>query len=80
MQKGTNKAVVDAVDWVGVDAYPYFQNTQTNSIANGKSLFESALSDTQAAVGGKELWITETGWPVSGPVSGPLNLALLPPK
>jgi glucan endo-1,3-beta-D-glucosidase len=63
---GSNQAVINACDWIGVDAYPYFQNTQSNGIENGKSLFEAALSDTQAAVGGKELWITETGWPVSG--------------
>ncbi|KUI56910.1 putative glucan endo-1,3-beta-glucosidase eglC [Cytospora mali] len=63
----SNNAVTDASDFVGVDAYPYFQNTLTNSISDGKSLFNSALSQTQAAVGGKEVWVTETGWPVSGP-------------
>jgi glucan endo-1,3-beta-D-glucosidase len=63
---GSNSAVVDACDWVGMDAYPYFQNTMTNDIGNGKSLFEKALSDTQGAVGSKDVWITETGWPVSG--------------
>ena len=63
----SNQAVIDASDFIGMDAYPYFQNTMANGIANGKSLFQSALSDTQAAVGGKPVWITETGWPVSGP-------------
>jgi glucan endo-1,3-beta-D-glucosidase len=67
---GTNTAVINAVDWVGMDAYPYFQNTQANSIANGKGLFYDALGATQAAVGGKEVWITETGWPVTGPTQG----------
>lgn len=63
---GTNQPVIDACDFIGMDAYPYFQNTMANSIDNGPSLFQDALSATQAAVGGKDVWITETGWPVSG--------------
>ncbi|ROW15133.1 hypothetical protein VPNG_02911 [Cytospora leucostoma] len=66
----SNDAVIDAVDFVGVDAYPYFQacpSTVSNSISNGKSLFDSAFDQTKAAVGGKPVWVTETGWPVSGP-------------
>lgn len=53
-----------------MDAYPYFQSTQANGIENGKALFNDALVATQAAVGSKSVWITETGWPVSGDVSG----------
>lgn len=64
---GSNNAVSAACDFVGMDAYPYFQNTQANGIENGKSLFDSAYQQTIAAVGGKPVWITETGWPVSGP-------------
>ncbi|PBP15298.1 putative glucan endo-1,3-beta-glucosidase eglC, partial [Diplocarpon rosae] len=63
---GSNQAVIDNSDWIGVDAYPYFQNTQSNSIENGASLFDEAVDNTVAAVGGKPVWITETGWPVSG--------------
>ncbi|TAQ84781.1 hypothetical protein B7494_g6887 [Chlorociboria aeruginascens] len=70
---GSNQAVIDAVDWVGVDAYPYFQNTMSNSIQASQGLFNDAMSQTQAAVGGKEVWITETGFPVSGSTS---NLAV----
>ncbi|CAG8971315.1 hypothetical protein HYALB_00001482 [Hymenoscyphus albidus] len=62
----TNKATIDACDWIGVDAYPYFQDTMSNDISSGKNLFEDALTATKNAIGGKELWITETGWPVSG--------------
>lgn len=53
-----------------MDAYPYFQNTMTNDITTGKQLFNDALGATQAAVGGKPVWVTETGWPVSGKTSG----------
>lgn len=63
---GSNSAVTDAVDWLGFDGYPYFQNTMANSIDNGKALFEDAVAKTKSAAGGKEVWITETGWPVSG--------------
>lgn len=66
----TNKAVAQALDWVGMDAYPYFESTKQNDIGQGKMLFEAALRNTRDAVGGKEVWITETGWPVSGKKSG----------
>lgn len=64
---GSNSAVVDAVDWLGFDGYPYFQNTQANGIANAKALFDESVAATKGAAKGKPVWITETGWPVSGP-------------
>ncbi len=63
---GSNQAVIDNSDWIGVDAYPYFQNTQSNGIESGASLFQEAVDNTVAAVGSKPVWITETGWPASG--------------
>ncbi|KAI4193130.1 MAG: hypothetical protein LQ350_008464 [Teloschistes chrysophthalmus] len=65
----SNSAVIEASDFIGTDAYPYFQNTMPNSIENGASLFFEAYNATVAVSGGKPVWITETGWPVSGPVS-----------
>ncbi|KAK3182371.1 hypothetical protein K4F52_006374 [Lecanicillium sp. MT-2017a] len=62
----TNKPLIDACDWLGMDAYPYFENTKPNSIENGNSLLQDALDKTAAVAGGKPVWITETGWPVSG--------------
>ena len=70
---GSNSDVTAACDFLGMDAYPYYQTTMTNPIADGESLFESAFSQTQAASQGKPVWVTETGWPVSGPTS---NLAV----
>ncbi|KAF4540796.1 Glycoside hydrolase subgroup catalytic core [Lasiodiplodia theobromae] len=64
---GSNSAVVDAVDWLGFDGYPYFQNTQANGIGNAKALFDESVAATKGAAKGKPVWITETGWPVSGP-------------
>lgn len=67
---GSNQAVIDASDWIGVDAYPYFQETQINTISNSKALFDAAFAATKAAVGGKPVWVTETGYPVSGKTVG----------
>lgn len=67
---GSNQAVIDACDWIGVDTYPYFQDTMANSIENNKALFYDALDATKGAAGGKPVWITETGYPVSGKTSG----------
>ncbi|TEY75031.1 hypothetical protein BOTCAL_0066g00070 [Botryotinia calthae] len=66
---GSNSAVAEALDWVGMDAYPYFQDTEANGVSLGKSLFNSALAATQSATG-KTVWVTETGWPVTGATAG----------
>jgi len=69
--EGSNKAVIEACDWIGQDAYPYFQQENANSIENSKSLFDAALAATRQAVGAnKPIWITETGFPVSGKTVG----------
>ncbi|KAL8776267.1 MAG: hypothetical protein Q9194_003263 [Teloschistes cf. exilis] len=62
--------VLSAVDFVGVDAYPYWQKNDSNTIANDVNLFEQAYQATLAAVGDKEVWVTETGWPVTGSTFG----------
>ena len=62
----SNQATISASDFIGMDAYPYFQNTIQNGIDVGASVFFDALDATTGAVGGKPVWITETGWPVSG--------------
>ncbi|KAI1769495.1 glycoside hydrolase superfamily [Hypoxylon sp. FL1150] len=67
---GTNQAVIDACDWLGMDAYPYFQDTVSNSISESASLFQEALDKTKQAGGGKTVWVTETGQPVSGKTVG----------
>ncbi|KAF2140877.1 glycoside hydrolase family 17 protein [Aplosporella prunicola CBS 121167] len=69
----SNSAVIDASDFLGMDAYPYFQNTMANGIAQGQSLFNDAFQQTKNHAGNKPVWVTETGWPVSGPTE---NLAV----
>ncbi|KAE9370040.1 glycoside hydrolase family 17 protein [Stipitochalara longipes BDJ] len=62
----TNNPVIAAIDWLGVDEYPYFQSTVSNGIESAYDLFWEAYNATAGAGGGKPVWITETGWPVSG--------------
>ena len=62
----SNEAVIDASDFIGFDAYPYFQNTMPNDISNAKALFQEAYQKTVDAVKGKPIITTESGWPVSG--------------
>ena len=64
---GTNKAVIDAVDWVGVDEYPYYENGKGNDIKNSGTLFDRAFNAVSGVVGSKPIWVTETGWPATGP-------------
>ncbi|TWU78475.1 hypothetical protein ED733_008939 [Metarhizium rileyi] len=61
------KPVIDAVDWVGVDEYPFYETGKSNNIDNAGSLFDRAYEVTLGAVGGKPVWVTETGWPTTGP-------------
>ncbi|RFU33047.1 hypothetical protein B7463_g3275, partial [Scytalidium lignicola] len=69
----SNNPVIDAIDWLGVDEYPFFQNTESNSIDDAYTLFWAAYNATSSVANGKEVWITETGWPVSGKAE---NLAI----
>jgi glucan endo-1,3-beta-D-glucosidase len=62
----SNDAVISACDFIGMDSYPYFEDTVANSINLGYDVFFQTLNLTNAAAQGKPVWITETGWPVSG--------------
>ncbi|TID19034.1 GPI-anchored cell wall beta-1-3-endoglucanase EglC [Venturia nashicola] len=64
---GSNNAVISAADFLGVDAYPYYETANGNDISNAANLFASAYSQVVAVAQGKPVWVTEAGWPVSGP-------------
>jgi glucan endo-1,3-beta-D-glucosidase len=66
----SNSAVVDAVDFLGTDLYAYYEDDKGNVITNATSLFDSAFNATMGASKGKPVWITETGWPTTGPKFG----------
>lgn len=53
-----------------MDAYPYYQNTLDNSIGNANTTFYDAYRATVDHAQGKPVWVTETGWPVSGDTDG----------
>ncbi len=55
--------VVAAVDIVAVNIYPFYDN---QSIGQALSSFQSAYANTVAAANGKQVIVTETGWPGSG--------------
>lgn len=63
---GSNKAVIDAVDWLGVDEYPYYQTGDGNTIENSAKLFKAAYDAVVGVAGGKAVWVTETGFPYEG--------------
>lgn len=65
----SNSAVIEACDWLGMDTYPYFEDTKYNPVSEGSNLFQTAYDKVEAVSGGREIWITETGWPVSGKTS-----------
>ncbi|KXL48580.1 MAG: glycoside hydrolase family 17 protein [Acidomyces sp. 'richmondensis'] len=69
----SNDAVTSACDWIGMDGYPYFQTTMDNSITDANTTFFDSYYQTVNAAQGKPVWVTETGWPVSGPTE---NLAV----
>ena len=66
-----NTAVIYASDFIGTDGYPYFQDA---SINDGYNVFWKSVSDVGSVVAQIKpeapIWITETGWPVSGGALG----------
>lgn len=64
-----NQAVINAVDWLGNDAYAYWEGASIdNGAANGA--YWAAMNQVRAVSQGKDVWLTETGWPVTGPPVG----------
>lgn len=66
----SNADVVDAVDFVGVDLYPYFEKDKGNAFDNVTNVFNYIFDEAKAGAGDKPIWITETGYPVDGPNFG----------
>jgi glucan endo-1,3-beta-D-glucosidase len=67
----TNGVVIDAVDFVGVDLYPYYEKDKGNDFSNMTNVYEYIYGSVTSAVGDKKpMWVTETGWPASGPDFG----------
>lgn len=62
----TIKAVIDAVDFIGVNEFPYYEEGKGNDIKNSGKLFDTAYDTVLAVAGDKPVWLTETGWPYIG--------------
>ncbi|KAI0889809.1 glycoside hydrolase family 17 protein [Annulohypoxylon maeteangense] len=62
-----NAGVVSSVDFLGHNAFPYFETTRINAIDQATDNFWSGLKQTESVAGGKPVFITETGWPSMGP-------------
>lgn len=59
----SNAALIPASDFIGMDAYPYYESTKQNSIENSNATFWDDYTQTVAVAQGKPVWITETGHP-----------------
>ena len=57
-------AVIDNADFIGMTAYPYWQN---ESIAVAKASFHGSLENVKQRAGNRSVWIAEMGWPFQGP-------------
>jgi glucan endo-1,3-beta-D-glucosidase len=68
----SNKDVLDQVDFVGVDLYPYYEDDKGNSFENMTNVWDYiyGVAKDAADEAGVPLWITETGWPLSGDIFG----------
>ncbi|KAL9629044.1 MAG: hypothetical protein Q9204_005502 [Flavoplaca sp. TL-2023a] len=62
-----NEDVIRACDFVGHDGYPYWEGA---SVEGGLNAFRTNLEKTRSVVNrvkpGTWVWVTETGWPVTG--------------
>ena len=59
-QNSDGKTVIDKIDWIGADVYPYYSSGSPSSLGD----FTAGIAAIPAA--GKPVWVTETGWPTSG--------------
>jgi glucan endo-1,3-beta-D-glucosidase len=62
-----NSAVIQACDFLGMDGYPYFQDA---SIQDANDVFWASVNNVRAVSQGRWVWLTESGWPVSGGTLG----------
>ncbi|KUI73691.1 putative glucan endo-1,3-beta-glucosidase eglC [Cytospora mali] len=65
-ENATNTKIISDLDWIGFDGYPYWEKANGNSIDDASELFYRGLNKTKAIAGDKPVYVTETGWPVSG--------------
>ncbi|CAD6590305.1 MAG: hypothetical protein ASARMPRED_004719 [Alectoria sarmentosa] len=67
-QGSDGASVIDKIDWIGADVYPYYSSGSPSSLSD----FTSGMSVIPNT---KPVWVTETGWPTSGTFSGTSSVA-----
>ncbi|KAL1862758.1 hypothetical protein Daus18300_008402 [Diaporthe australafricana] len=71
LANASNSAVVEAIDWLGTDVYPYYERDKGNEFSNATTIFDYIYGTSlNASTQGKPVWVTETGYPASGPTFG----------
>ncbi|KAL0930716.1 GPI-anchored cell wall beta-1,3-endoglucanase EglC [Colletotrichum truncatum] len=66
----SHSSVIDELDWLGTDLYPYYEKDLGNDFSNATNVFDDIYNISLASSRGKPVWVTETGYPVSGPIVG----------
>jgi glucan endo-1,3-beta-D-glucosidase len=68
----SNQPVLDAVDFAGADLYPYYEDDKGNAFSNITNVWDYTYGLVSKATkkAGKPLWVTETGYPTTGPKWG----------
>ncbi|THZ14186.1 glycoside hydrolase, partial [Aureobasidium pullulans] len=72
-ENDSNGAILDAVDFIGLNIFPYFSKELENDISQAANSFWQAYDSMLYRANGKAVWITETGWATRDPskVNGP---------
>ena len=62
------QSVIDKIDWIGADVYPYYSSGSPSSLSD----FTGGMD---AIPKSKPVWVTETGWPTSGSFASTSSVA-----
>lgn len=62
-QGSDGSSIIDKIDWIGADVYPYYSSGSPSSLSD----FTSGMA---VIPNSKPVWVTETGWPTSGSFAG----------
>lgn len=62
-QGSDGSSIIEKIDWIGADVYPYYSSGSPSSLSD----FTSGMA---VIPNSKPVWVTETGWPTSGSFAG----------
>ena len=67
-QGSDGESLIDKIDWIGADVYPYYSSGSPSSLSD----FTSGMA---VIPNSKPVWVTETGWPTSGTFASTTSVA-----